>query len=312
MEALIAIGLFLVGVVVAVWAAERLLEGLVGLAVVLRLAAFAVTAVLSGFELENVAVGLAAGARETGAVALGTVFGGAVFLVCVALGVGALLYPLEVRLPRGVLAVFALSPVLVGIGIVDPVTPRWAGIILLLAFVGAIGYLIVASRRHRFLHSEEVEEAAEKRRSLGVALVLTVVGLAALTLGGELVARGAEGMIAALGVPALLMGMVVTPAAIEVEEVARQAIPSRHGRHDISAGNLVGTLLYFLLFNLGLIALFTPVPVDPQVRMFDWPFTIAVTWLATAFLWRGRIGRGAGALLVGCYLLYIALHAVWR
>lgn len=312
MEALIPMGMFLVGVVLAVWATERLLEGLVGLAAALRLSAFAVGAVLSGFEVENVAVGLAAGAREAGAVALGTVFGGAVFLVCVALGVGALLYPLEVRLPRGVLAVFALSPVLVGLGVLAPVTPRWAGVLLLLAFVGAIGYLVAASRRHRFLESEEVEEAAEKQRPLRAALALTVVGLAAISLGGELVAQGAEGMIAALGVPALLMGMVVTPAAIELEEVARQAIPSRHGRHDVSAGNLVGTLLYFLLFNLGLIALLTPVPVDPLVRTLDWPFTVAVTWIATAFLWRGRIGRGAGALLVGCYVLYIALHASLR
>ena len=34
---------------------------------------------------------------------MGTVFGGAIFLVCVALGLGAVLYPLRVRLPRGFL-----------------------------------------------------------------------------------------------------------------------------------------------------------------------------------------------------------------
>lgn len=311
MEALIAIGLFLVGVVLAVWATERLLEGLVGLAAALRLSAFVVGAVLSGFEVENVAVGLAAGTREAGAVALGTVFGGAVFLVYVALGLGALLYPLEVRLPRGVLAVFALSPVVAGLGILAPVTPRWAGVLFLVAFVAAIGYFVAASRRHRFLESEEVEEAAE-RRPFGTALALGVVGLAGISLGGELVAWGAEGVIAALGVPALLMGMVATPAAIELEEVARQALPSRHGRHDLSAGNLVGTLLYFLLFNFGLIALLTPVSVDPLVRTLDWPFTVGVTWLAAAFLWRGRVGRGAGALLIGCYVLYVALHASLR
>ncbi len=117
MSALVAVLMFIVGVFLAIWATERLLEGLVGLAFALRLSAFAVGAVLSSFEVENVAVGLAAGNRESAAVALGTVFGGAIFLVCVALGVGGLLFPLEVKLPRGVIALFAASPVLAGLGV---------------------------------------------------------------------------------------------------------------------------------------------------------------------------------------------------
>src|SRR5205085_178442 len=165
------------------------------------------------------------------------------------------------------------------------------------AWTAAMGYLVLVSRHKQFLLSEEVEEAQEKQRSLWAALGLTVIGIIVIGVGGELVAQGAEGLIASLGVPALLMGMIVTPAAIEIEEVFRQAVPSREGRHDVSAGNLVGTLLYFLLFNLGLIALITPVQVSPLVRQVDWPSIVVVTWVATVFLWRGRVGRGAGVLL---------------
>ncbi len=308
MSALVAVLLFVVGVVLAIWATERLLEGLVGLAFALRLSAFAVGAVLSGFEVENVAVGLAAGNRESAAVALGTVFGGAIFLVCVALGVGGLLFPLEVKLPRGVIAVFAASPALAGLGVLPPATPRWAGGILLTGFLAALAYIVMASRTHQFLDSEEVEEASEKERSFWISTALAVIGLVAIALGGELVARGAERIISAFRLPALLVGMVIAPAAIEFEEVLRQAVPSRHGRHDVSAGNLVGTLLYFLLFNLGLIALLTPVRVDRIVRTLDWPFAVAVTWIAAAFLWRGKVGRGAGALLLAAYVVYVTPH----
>jgi cation:H+ antiporter len=80
--------LFAVGVVIVIWATERLLEGLVGLAGLLRASTFAIAAILSGFEAENVAVGLAAARREAAELALGTVFGGAIFLICVALGLG--------------------------------------------------------------------------------------------------------------------------------------------------------------------------------------------------------------------------------
>jgi tetrahydromethanopterin S-methyltransferase subunit D len=53
-----SLALFGVGVALVIWATQRLLEGLVGLAWLLRVSAFAVAAILSGFEAENVAVGL--------------------------------------------------------------------------------------------------------------------------------------------------------------------------------------------------------------------------------------------------------------
>src|SRR5215218_10652253 len=201
--------LFAVGVVVVIWATERLLEG------------------------------LAAARREAAELALGTVFGGAIFLVCVALGLGALLYPLRVTLPRGFLILMAFCPVLVGLGLIGGSTSRLAGVVLLVAFVAAIVYLVHASRDHAFLESEEVKEAEEEPRSYTAAIGLTIAGLVVIALGGELVTRGAEGIVSVLGLSTLLVGMVVTPAAIEIEEVIRQAVPAREGRPEVSAGNLV-------------------------------------------------------------------------
>jgi len=312
-SALLGVGLFVVGALLAIFATERLLEGLVGLSKVFHISAFAVGAVLSGFEAENIAVGLAAGGRGGAPVALGTVFGGAIFLICIALGLGALLFPLEVRLPRGVVLIFAASSVVAGLGLVAPITPRWVGVVLLLAFFAAMTYLIRVSQTSKVLEAAgEVKEAQEKQRSLWVALGLTLFGIVVIGIGGELVAQGAERIIATFGVPALFMGMIVSPAAIEIEEVFRQAIPSKKGRHDVSAGNLIGTLLYFVLFNLGLIALITPVRVDPLVRHLDWPFLVVVTLLVSAFLWRGRVGRLAGGTLLVAYAIYVTLHVVFH
>ena len=313
MSALIGIAFFVVGAILAIFATERLLEGLVGLSRLLHISAFAVGAVLSGLEAENIAVGLAAGVQGGASIALGTVFGGAIFLVCVALGLGSVLFPLQVKLPRSVLLIFAATPLLAGLSLFASVTPRWSGIVLLLAFFASMIYLVRISRRRSVLVAAgEVKEAQEKQHSLWWALGLTLFGIIVIGVGGELVAQGAERIIASLGVPALLMGMVVSPAAIELEEVFRQAIPSKEGRPDVSAGNLVGTLLYFILFNLGLIALITPVRVDPLVRQLDWPFLIAVTLLATVFLWRGRVGRVAGGILLAAYVVYVALHILFR
>jgi len=70
----IAVGAFLLGVVVVVWSTDRLLAGMVGLATLLRLAPFAIAGIFSGLEAENVAVGLVAAHGGVAALALGTVF----------------------------------------------------------------------------------------------------------------------------------------------------------------------------------------------------------------------------------------------
>lgn len=298
--------LFAAGVGMVVWATE----GLVELAHIVRVSMFAIAAVLSGFEAENVAVGLAAARKEASKLALETVFGGAICLVCGVLGLRALLYPLRVNLTRGFLVLLAACPFVAGIGILGEETSSLAGVVLLLAFVVAICYLILASRNYTFLESEEVREAQEKRRSYHGAVGLTVVGILVTALGGELVAEGAGSIVSVLGLSTLLVGMVVTTAAIEIEEVILQAVPARGPSGGRAAGNLVGTLLYFLWFNFGLIALIFPVKVDLQVRVFDWPYLVAVTWLAATFFFaRGRVGRTEGALLVAAYVLYVAPRA---
>jgi Ca2+/Na+ antiporter len=71
-------------------------------------------------------------------------------------------------------------------------------------------------------------------------------------------------------------------------------------------------LLYFLLFNLGLIAVATPVAVPPLVRTFDWPVAVAVTALAVVFLWRGGVSRWQGLMLVVAYAAFVAGHIYLR
>jgi cation:H+ antiporter len=311
-SAALAIAFFIAGVVIVIWATERLLEGLVGLGKLVRLAPFAIAALLSGFEAENIAVGVTAAKAGASEIALGTVFGGAIFLVCVALGLGAIIAPLRVQIPRGILLMLALTPLAAGLPLVSATTSRLTGLVLLFASVAALAYLVLASRRHQFFESKEVLAVLREQPSWLSAVGRTVLGIGVIAVGGELVTSGATRIVGTFGVSAAIIGMLVTPAAIELEEVVRQAVPAREGRPDVSAGNLAGTLIYFVLFNFGLITLLVPVSVAPLTRSLDWPFLIGSTWLALIFLVRGRVGRLEGFALLGVYGAYCILHLLLR
>jgi cation:H+ antiporter len=306
----VALMLFGAGIALLVWAVDFFLKGLVGVAALLGTSTFAITVVLSGLEAENVAVGVASGAEGVDSLALGTVFGGAVFLVCVALGLAAVVFPLRVDLPRPVLLVFLGAPIVAGIGVASPMLQRPIGLVLLAAFVLGMAGLLLFSRSHTFFESEALEEVEKERPSNLRSITFTIVGLLGMIVGGEMVAKGGEALIGTLPLPPLLLGMVIAPAAIEFEEVFRQAVPTRAGHPEVAAGNAVGTMLYFVLFNFGLIALLTPLPVQPIVASFDWLFLVGVTALAALFLWRGGINRWQGGILLAGYGAFAVGHVI--
>jgi Ca2+/Na+ antiporter len=75
-------------------------------------------------------------------------------------------------------------------------------------------------------------------------------------------------------------------------------IPARRGRPDVSAGNAIATVIYVLLFNLGLIALLTPAAAPSYVRVLDWPVLLGSSAIGAACLIRGRLGRREGGVFV--------------
>src|SRR5206468_12057586 len=131
---------------------------------------------------------------------------------------------------------------------------------VLLAALARAGAYRVSAAKERGRVAVKAEPHGWQQAWWG-ATGLVIGGLAVITVGGLLVERGASGLISTAGLPAALVGMVISPAVIESEEVIRQAVPAKMGFSDIAAGNLIGTMLYFTLLNLGLITLLTPVAV---------------------------------------------------
>src|SRR3954470_2892014 len=92
------------GIVLVVAGAELFFDGVLAVAGRLGVSAFVLTAVVSGFELENLAAGIAANERGLIGAAAWTFLGGTTFLALGVACVAALVAPIRARLPLAALA----------------------------------------------------------------------------------------------------------------------------------------------------------------------------------------------------------------
>lgn len=311
MSAPLSILLFVIGVVIIIEATEKFIEGLLRLASLLRLSTFALAVVFSGFEPENLVAGIAAALRQLPGVAMGTVIGSAIFMITVALGLAAIFVPLHVNLPKRYLVVMLASPIPLFFTMWDQMIDRWEGLILVILFGPVIWYMLRASGEEAvYLSQKGLEDVITKHkgRRRYTLLVLITGSLVAITIGAELMARGAKGIVSGFGISDTAFGMVFVAAAISFEEIVREIVPAYKGHPEISIGNILGTILFFVLFNIGIIAMIAPLRVEPSTIRFHWPSMMITLVLTSVFLLRKHIGRIEGIILLMCYLVYVMLN----
>ena len=241
------------GVVLVVGAADVLVDGLGSVGRKLGIAPFVLTVALSGFETENLAAGIAANAKGLPGAAAGTFLGGVTFLALGAAGLGGVISPMQVELPR-ILAWTAVAPLPLLAFAVDGHVSRVEGGALV---VWSIIALTGAARSGRALLAGD---HADERDRHPVAKLLA--GLAVLTGGGWLLGEGLRHVVRHLGISQTLLGNTALAATVEAEELARVAVPARRGRPELALGNIAGTIIHFAALNAGVIALVKPLALD--------------------------------------------------
>jgi cation:H+ antiporter len=294
----VSVVLLVAGLVLVVAGAELFFAGLLAAAARFGISPFVLTVVVSGFELENLAAGIAANAKGLSNAAAGTFLGGTTFLALAVPGLAAVASPLRARLPRRVLAWTAASPLpLLGLA-ADGELARWEGGVLVAWFVVAI---VGIARSGRGLVGTGTPERPR------FPLVRLVGGLALLTVAGDLLGRGIERVVEGFGISQSLLGNTAIAASVEAEEVGRVVTPARHGRGDVALGNVVGTIAHFAAFNAGVIALVRPIELDHDSRVLHLPVAAAApVLLAVLLLVRDGVGRALGLGLLTLYAAYVA------
>jgi cation:H+ antiporter len=132
-----------------------------------------------------------------------------------------------------------------------------------------------------------------------------VGGLIVLTVGGELLVRGAVRLAAALRIPSLVIGLTVVAFGTSAPELAVSVQAAVAGSSSLALGNVVGSNVFNVLFILGISALIMPLVVSRQLTRWDVPVMIASSALVAVFSWDRVLGRIDGLALFAGLLTYV-------
>jgi cation:H+ antiporter len=255
--------------------------------------------VLSGFETENLVAGIAANAKGLPGAAAGTFLGGVTFLAFAVAGLGGLIAPMRVALPPRFALWIAAAPLPLLVLAEDGHISRLEGAVLVAWWVVSLVGLAVSGR------DLLADDSAEQVSRPGLRLL---AGLVLLTGGGWLLGEGLKSTVRHLGISATLLGNTAVAASVEAEEVARVAVPARRGRPELALGTIGGTIVHFAGLNAGVIALVKPLNLDTDTTHFYLPVAaISPAILAGVLLFRKRLGRVEGAVLVALYVVYVGV-----
>lgn len=305
----LAILAFAAGIYLVVEGAGKFVDGLLATAVGFGISTFVLGFIFGGFDLENLAVGIAGAVQGLPGISLGTVIGSSIFLLTFAVGATAALVPLNVNTPRRFIVLTFLSPIPLGITMWDGQLSRVDGALLLTVALTLICYIVSASRRQKVYEPKDVEREARRwlEKPRWFAPLVMLGAAITIAVGAELLGWGSRRLIKTLGWSDTLFGMVLVAAAVSFEELPRMLLPAWRGHPEVSVGNILGTIVFFVLFNVGVIALVRPLPVDRASVVFHWPFLMGTLLVMSIFLWRQRVGRLAGGVLLAGYVLYLVL-----
>ena len=117
-----------------------------------------------------------------------------------------------------------------------------------------------------------------------MAVVSLLAGLALLTLGGDLLVRGAVSLAARLKVSTLVIGMTVVSFATSCPELLVSLNAALKGHSDITFGNVIGSNIANIGLVLGLTGAIFSLPVSRNSLRFDWPMMALSTLIFVGFI----------------------------
>jgi cation:H+ antiporter len=304
------------GLALLVWSADRFVGGAASAARHLGMPPLLIGMVIVGFgtSVPEMLVSALAASQGNPGIALGNAYGSNITNIALILGVTAMINPIAVhsQVLRKELPILTAVTALSAFQIWDGKLTRIESLVLLAVFGLLMAWTIRQGLRKKTdtLGTEMEQDLEKSVLPIGRAVLWLVIGLLLLIASSRILVWGAVAIAHGLGVSDLIIGLTIVAVGTSLPELASSVIATRKGEHDIALGNVLGSNLFNTLAVVGIAGSIRPMAVGPEVFSRDIPvmaaLTVSLFFICYGFRGPGRINRFEGALLLACYIGYIA------
>jgi cation:H+ antiporter len=282
---IIYIALLIIGFIILIKGADIFVDGASSVAGNFKVSKMLIglTIVAFGTSAPEFAVSVKSLISGSGDMVLGNVIGSNILNILLILGVSSMFHSLKVKdntvkkeLPITLLmtAIFIvlLSDKLFDKGFNNTFT-RSDGIVIILFFLVFVYYLIKMAR-NKIDKSQD-----EKYMSMKKAILFTILGIAGIIIGSNLVVENASAMARAIGISESMVALTIVALGTSLPELVTSVTATRKGEYDIAIGNVVGSNI----FNIGMV-IGVPIAIFGGIQQISINYIDLIAMIASAFL----------------------------
>ena len=310
----LSVVIFLVGLIVLSWSADRFVYGASALAKNIGISPMMIglTIVAMGSSAPEIVVSAMASANGNMNTAVGNALGSNITNIALVLGITALVKPLVVAsttLKRELPALLVITLIAVAF-LFDGELASYEGLILMGLFVfvlAMMAWLSLQVDKEDPLVAETADEIPSNVSTTS-ALIWVGVGLVLLPLSAHFLVDSAVEIARYFGISDLVIGLTIIAFGTSLPELAASIAGVLKGEDDLALGNIIGSNIFNLLAVLGMPGLIAPGLLDPDVFHRDMWVMLGLTLLLFLFsfdlIGKRIISRTNGALFLASFIGY--------
>ena len=308
-----AVALLIVGLVLLVWSADKLVFGSAAIArnVGISPLVIGMTILAMGSSAPEMMVSATAAWDGKTDTAVGNVLGSNIANIALILGITALIKPLSISsaVIRRELPLMIAVTVLAGILLWNSHLGFYEGVLLFVLFRAFLFAMLQISRKEQksgdvFLDDQESE--IPEGVSNPKAIMWVVIGLILLPLAASMLVDNAVIIAKHFGMSDLVIGLTIIAIGTSLPELAASLAGVLKGEDDMAVGNIIGSNVFNILAVMGIPGIINPSVLSEYAMGRDFWVMLGVSLLLVAMcLGKSRsINRIEGAILFVCFLGY--------
>ncbi|EMQ4279714.1 calcium/sodium antiporter [Vibrio alginolyticus] len=308
-----AVALLIVGLVLLVWSADKLVFGSAAIArnVGISPLVIGMTILAMGSSAPEMMVSATAAWDGKTDTAVGNVLGSNITNIALILGITALIKPLSISsaVIRRELPLMIAVTVLAGILLWNSHLGFYEGVLLFVLFGAFLFAMLQISRKEQksgdvFLDDQESE--IPEGVSNPKAIMWVVIGLILLPLAASMLVDNAVIIAKHFGMSDLVIGLTIIAIGTSLPELAASLAGVLKGEDDMAVGNIIGSNVFNILAVMGIPGIINPSVLSEYAMGRDFWVMLGVSLLLVAMcLGKSRsINRIEGAILFVCFSGY--------